>query len=82
MKREKKTINHIKKFWNLMKWNRCNKCKKEFRREAGWRVDAFMIGFPYEIEVCRECCPTILDAETYFKILEDTHKKFKWKKKR
>jgi hypothetical protein len=82
MKREKNKLDHIKKFWNLTNWSYCNKCRLEFVRESGWRLEAFMIGLPYALEVCRKCCPTLQDADAHFKTVEDAHRKIKWKNKK
>ncbi len=47
----------VNKTWPIFSWEFCVVCKKEFRREWGWRH----ITYGYRAKwnyVCCECCPT------------------------
>jgi len=78
MKRDRKRINQIKKFWNLVNWEYCGKCGKEFVRETGWKMKLFS----NMIAACKQCCPTVQDADTHFRGVEDRARKPKWKNRK
>lgn len=56
--------------WTLFEWLFCELCKKEFRRERGWRVHLRRNSTP--LYVCNTCASSALEAEKksieYFKL--------------
>lgn len=84
MKRERRSINDIVKFWNLFKWEYCGRCRKDFRRETGWSINKFYTaanGWQPHFTVCKACCPTIEDVDQYFKAVKDSMRN-NWRKKK
>ncbi len=65
MKRNKQVCDgekaHVIKVWPIFSWENCVVCKKDFRREYGWRhiVCRYRSVIRY---VCLGCCPTKDDA--------------------
>lgn len=63
MKRERPRCNgdiaSVTKIWSIFVWELCIVCKKEFRRENGWKHFTY-IGSSGGITryVCCECCPS------------------------
>ncbi len=55
----------------LHQWTRCEKCKKEFREEDGWRVLMPADTFFY---VCKECIPEPIKAAEFFEEKENESK--------
>lgn len=69
MKREtKKRYQDLNSFFPLLFWYTCTKCKKEFRREKGWRglTGPWLSGVGQWRYLCRECAPTREDADNFF----------------
>jgi hypothetical protein len=58
-------------FWNLLFWDYCQKCRKEFVREGGWRYCERSFR-SYERIVCKKCCPIKEDVLQYFKKVDET----------
>lgn len=50
--------------YSYFEWYKCDKCKKEFRREAGYRL---LIGAGHGrcIYLCSTCCPSEKRAHLY-----------------
>jgi hypothetical protein len=62
MKRDVDMFKGIIKIYPRFFWKYCEKCKKEFRREWGWRANLVFMETRYDEYVCAECAPTKLDA--------------------
>ena len=65
MKRKKPDELNIKKFWPLLLWYECEKCKMQFRREWAWKKYFDSINrrrYGTWKYVCSECCSTIEEA--------------------
>jgi hypothetical protein len=47
-------------------WTLCEVCRKEFRREAGWRLRRYAFSIDgantEHVYACAECCPTEHEA--------------------
>jgi hypothetical protein len=59
MKRvSKKHLEGTEKIYHFFKWQRCNKCGMEFRREWGWRHRVRHLRNNFiDIYFCSGCCP-------------------------
>lgn len=69
MKREFiKQFDKLYSMFPLFFWYQCNKCKKEFRRERGWRaLDVPVHSLAYTVyHLCNSCAPTREIADEYF----------------
>lgn len=56
----------VHRCWNLIFWETCEVCKREFCREWGWwkLVGPYCIGAGGRwIYVCAKCCPTAEQAD-------------------
>ena len=78
MKRERTSVNGVIKFWRLLKWEYCRRCKKEFVRESGWEINKSRGA---NLIVCKGCCPTLGDADLYFTAVQSSWKN-NWKRKK
>jgi len=48
------------KWWPVFKWQRCEICKEEFRREWGWFLT------PWMMPICSRCKRTKQEADEYY----------------
>ena len=60
MKRTPKKHYCVIRTYPLLFWRKCVKCKREFRREWGWKYETGN----YNQYICSACAPTIDVAET------------------
>lgn len=70
----------ISSYYSYFVWKRCFKCKAEFRRSKGYKIDYRKFGMSIRsrksnklyctVFVCPDCCPDIKTAVEYKKELE------------
>ena len=48
----------VKRHYPLFMWTQCECCKKDFRREWGWRT----MYVKRSIYLCKDCAPTVADV--------------------
>lgn len=63
-----KRFDRLYSMFPLFFWYQCNKCKKEFRREKGWRaLDLPVKNHMHTVyHLCNSCAPTRKIADEYF----------------
>jgi len=71
----------LKRMWNLLFWEKCILCKKEFVREPGW---SFINWSPQTLDlnhscICGKCCP---DKQSAIEVIIKYEKKIKQIEKR
>ena len=64
--------NALYRCWPMLFWRRCCGCKKEFRREWGWRAITPPYGGTMGTErfLCQRCAPTREKADEFFILLK------------
>ncbi len=63
--RVRRRYENLWRTWPLLLWRECLSCKREFRREWGWRVllGPYFNGRGHVAFLCCTCCPSLQDAE-------------------